>query len=134
MPPRGERPAPPPPPPPRHRSATTRLRRTTRPGTCTFVDDLPPVGGHAGWHVGTAPLDFEIRGDRISASRPHTPACVARNDAPLIGERAATRGRCATAGGDEHAGLKSALSVRAPASRNRIERPEPRSVGGHSTA
>jgi hypothetical protein len=27
------------------------------------------------------------------------------NDAPLIGERATTRGRIATEGGDEHAGV-----------------------------
>jgi hypothetical protein len=37
-------------------------------------------------------------------SRPHAAAFIARNDAPLIAERAATRGRGATAGGDEHAG------------------------------
>jgi hypothetical protein len=39
------------------------------------------------------------------------------NDSPLIGERAATCGRIATDAGDEHAGAKSASSVRAPASR-----------------
>jgi hypothetical protein len=32
------------------------------------------------------------------------------NDAPLISERAASRGRIATEGGDEHAGEKRALS------------------------
>jgi len=47
-----------------------------------------------------------------------------RNDAPLIGERAATRGRIATEGGDEHAGVKRAF-IRSNASlSNRIERQE----------
>jgi hypothetical protein len=41
----------------------------------------------------------------MSASRPHAASAVAANDAPLIGERAATRGRVATEGGDEHAAL-----------------------------
>jgi hypothetical protein len=36
----------------------------------------------------------------------HAPAHAAGNDAPLIGERAATRGRMATEGGDERAGVK----------------------------
>jgi hypothetical protein len=44
-------------------------------------------------------------------------AFIAGNDAPLIGDRAATRGRCATEDGDEPPVLKSALSIRAPASR-----------------
>jgi len=34
-------------------------------------------------------------GDWVSVSRPHPPAFVARHDAPLIGEGAATRGRTA---------------------------------------
>jgi hypothetical protein len=38
-------------------------------------------------------------------------AFVGSHDAPLIGERAATLGRVATAGGDEHAGVRSALLV-----------------------
>jgi hypothetical protein len=38
-----------------------------------------------------------------------------RNDAPLIGERAATRRRSAMGCGDAHVGVKSALSVGAPA-------------------
>jgi len=38
-------------------------------------------------------------------------AFVAGNDAPRIGERAAARGRVATDGGDEHAGVKNALTV-----------------------
>jgi hypothetical protein len=37
----------------------------------------------------------------MSVSRPHTSAFISSNDAPLIGERAATRGRGATQGGDE---------------------------------
>jgi hypothetical protein len=41
----------------------------------------------------------------------------AHHDAPLIAERAATRGRGAMEGGDAHADVKPALSVRAPASR-----------------
>jgi hypothetical protein len=52
----------------------------------------------------------------MSVSRPPAPASVARNDA-RIGERAATHGRSATEGSDEHGGVKRAPSVRAPASR-----------------
>jgi hypothetical protein len=44
-------------------------------------------------------------------------AFIAHHDAPLIGERAATRGRIAMEVGDEHGGAKNTLSVRAPASR-----------------
>jgi len=50
--------------------------------------------------------------DWISARRPHKAACVAGHDAPLIDERAATRGRSATEGSDERGGVKSGLSVR----------------------
>src|ERR1035438_6882687 len=39
-------------------------------------------------------------------SRPHSAARVAGNEALLIDERAATRGRSATEGGDENAGVK----------------------------
>jgi hypothetical protein len=39
-------------------------------------------------------------------SRPPSPASIAGTDAPRIGERAATRGRGATEGGAEHAGVK----------------------------
>jgi hypothetical protein len=49
--------------------------------------------------------------------RPNSVASDAGHDARLIGERAATRGRSATEGGDDHAGVKRALSVRARASR-----------------
>src|SRR5580693_3189713 len=43
------------------RPPTERLRRTTRPGTRTLVNDLPAdVGGCAGWrHVGATPPDPE---------------------------------------------------------------------------
>jgi hypothetical protein len=42
----------------------------------------------------------------MSISRPHAPAHVAGNDAPLIGERAATRGRSVMEAGGEHTGVK----------------------------
>ena len=61
---------------------------------------------------------------------PH--AAVATNDAPLIGERAATRERIATEDGDDHAGLKWACQFE-PSLANRIGRREPRRAGGHST-
>jgi hypothetical protein len=57
------------------------------------------------------------RGDGVRVSRPHSAAHVAANDAPLIDERAATRGRGATECGDGHAGAKRALSVRTAPSR-----------------
>ena len=53
----------------------------------------------------------------MSVSRPLSTAFVAHNAVPLIGERAASRGGIATEGYDERADAKSALSVRAPASR-----------------
>jgi hypothetical protein len=59
--------------------------------------------------VSTASLDFAIRRRWMSVWRPHAAAFVAAHDAPLIGERAATRGRSATEGGDAHADAKSAL-------------------------
>jgi hypothetical protein len=69
--------------------------------------NLPPdVGGHAGWQQrghGTAGL-WVPRG-RDEPFAPHAAAFVVHHDAPLIGERAATRGRGATEGGDEHAGV-----------------------------
>jgi hypothetical protein len=53
-------------------------------------------------------------GDTYGATRDDVRCpSFAGNDAPLIGERAAARGRRATEGGDERAGMKSALSVRA---------------------
>jgi hypothetical protein len=60
---------------------------------------------------GTNPLlcqSAELRCPRgwTSVSRPHASAFVAGNDAPLVGERAATRGRSATEGGDERGGVK----------------------------
>ena len=67
-------------------------RRTTRPGTRTLVDHLPPdAGGHAGWRcVVTAPLELHALAGWMSVSRP--PSSGLRrphHDAPLIGERAA---------------------------------------------
>jgi len=54
------------------------------------------------------PLDVELpeaRGERRDQGRArssvHLSVFVAGNDAPRIGERAATRGRVATGGGDE---------------------------------
>jgi hypothetical protein len=52
----------------------------------------------------------------MSVSRPPAAASVAGNDAPLIGERAALRGRSVTEGGDDSA-VRSALLVEAPALR-----------------
>ena len=70
------------------------------------------------------------RGDWTGVSRSNLAACVVGNDAPLIGERAATRGRCTTASGDEQAGTKTALSVRAPARKQprRATRPGTRTL------
>jgi hypothetical protein len=51
----------------------------------------------------------------MRVSRPHPLALVAHHDPPLIDERAATRGRVAPEGGDEHAGVRRALSVQVPA-------------------
>jgi hypothetical protein len=56
----------------------------------------------------------------MSASRPHPPAFVTatvRRSSPNALQRAATRGAHPTEGGDGRAGVKSDLSVRAPASR-----------------
>jgi hypothetical protein len=47
----------------------------------------------------------------MSISRPHPAASVAGNDAPLVDERAATRGRSATEGGDEHAGVNGRYPI-----------------------
>jgi len=49
--------------------------------------------------MGTAPLDFENRGDWRSGSRPHSTAAA---DAPLLAD-APQRAGGATGGGDEHA-------------------------------
>jgi hypothetical protein len=55
---------------------------------------------------------------------PRPAASVAHHDAPLIGERAATRGRSATEGGDAHASLKKR------AIRSMVQpRPTPRPIG-----
>jgi hypothetical protein len=68
----------------------------------------------------TAPAHVAQTQRPCRTTRPgmRTPVCfVAGNDAPLIDELAATRGRGAMEGGDAHADVKPALSVRAPASR-----------------
>jgi hypothetical protein len=103
----------------RQRTTPKRPRRATRPGTRTLMDDLPAVRGRAGRrHVGTPPPDLEINGGWLSASRPHLSAAVVGNDAPLIGEHAATRGRIAVEGGDERPARKGfylfALQPREP--------------------
>jgi len=55
---------------------------------------------------GHGPLELHALSGWMRVSRRHSPAFVAGNDAPLIGERPATRGRSATEGGDARAGLK----------------------------
>jgi hypothetical protein len=76
----------------------------------TLVDDLAPdVGEVAVRHVDTVLLD------RMSL-RVRTQGPRRRGDAPRIGERAATRWRITTEGGDERAGVKRASHIRAPAS------------------
>ena len=64
------------------RSTRERQWRTTRPGTRKLVD------GHA------------TRGDYMRFPFRKAAATIVRDDAPLIGERAATRGRVAMGGGD----------------------------------
>jgi hypothetical protein len=73
-----------------------RVHRNPSPNT-------PLRGSHCPW-------------DWMSISPPRPPF-VAGNDAPLVAERAATRGRSATGGGDEHAAVKGAFIRRAQASR-----------------
>jgi len=72
------------------------------------------------------PLEYLLDLAQDSSARPRR-----GNDAPLIGERAATRRRSATEGGDEHAGAKSALIRSSSRIANGIKRREP--VGGRST-
>ena len=67
----------------RRRRISERPRRTTRPGTRTLVD------GHA------------TRGDYMRFVFRKAAATIVRDDAPLIGERAAMRRRIATKGGAE---------------------------------
>jgi hypothetical protein len=57
---------------------------------------------------------------------------VAANDAPPIGERAATRGRSKSERGDEHALRESVPSVRAPASRTGANAGNLDAFGGRS--
>ena len=74
-------------------------------------------------YTGTPAANDATRG---AHARRYTPTAVAAgNDAPLIGERAATRGRSATEGGDERVGVERALSVQTPATRTRSKRREP---------
>jgi hypothetical protein len=89
-----------------------RPRRTARPGTRTRIDDSTDVEGipSAGTRARNR-SNRTARGDWMSISRPHPSASVAHRDAPLIDERAATRRRTATEGGDSHAGARQALSV-----------------------
>src|SRR5580700_1813561 len=74
--------------------------------------------GDRWWHVDTVPPD------RMSLSRPHSPAFVACNDAPLVDEprsnaRGASRRKVA-----RRANVRRTSSVRAPPSRTWIERRE----------
>jgi hypothetical protein len=77
------------------RSTPQRPQRTTRPGTRTLANNYcPPYEGMPiGGTRATVALELHSEGtdERIS------PASVAGNDASLIGERAATRGRPTTA-------------------------------------
>jgi hypothetical protein len=59
----------------------------------------------------------ERRYSRRASSSVYPAAFVAGHDAPLIGERAAARGRIAMEGGDARGSAKSGLSFRVPASR-----------------
>jgi len=63
--------------------------------------------------------------DWLSASRPHPSTFIAGNDAILIDERAATRGRGATEGGDEHDGVKRRDPFEIQLANNRGERRDP---------
>jgi len=82
-----------------------RPRRTTRPAPRTRVDELPAdVGGRA-WrrHVGHSAARPHALSGWMNVSPPHAPTLVAGNNAALIGERAATRGRGAMERGRPHA-------------------------------
>jgi len=65
--------------------------------------------------------------------RPDSAAFIAASDATLIGNCAAKRGRSAAEGGAEHACAKRAIIIRSRQLARRIERREPRPVGGHAT-
>jgi hypothetical protein len=62
---------------------------------------------------------------RARSTMTHPAASIAGHDAPPIGERAATRGRSATEGGDERAGAKSAIRSQqcAPCRRSKPQPP-----------
>ena len=68
-------------------------------------------------------------GDHAGNCGPQSAACVTGNDAPLIVERAATRGRSAAEGGYEHAGVKKAAAVAPPTVSNLSARRQPRDQG-----
>jgi hypothetical protein len=99
----------------------------------TLVGDLAPregTPGYGAWARRRRTLRSE--GGRISVSRPYSAAFVAGHDAPLIGERAATRGSPRRKVAMSAPVWKRALSVRSSLA-NRIARREPRAVGGRST-
>jgi len=60
------------------------------------------------WRPPERPAANDDQGRARSSMTTHAAAHVASRDAPLIGERAATRGRGATEGGDEHSWVRSA--------------------------
>ena len=83
-------------------------QRTTRPRTCTLVDDFKAQRGwRAKWHVGTAPIEPHSprrRDDRSTSARVRfrrRQRCAPQR------RRRRTRGRIAMEGGDERAGAKS---------------------------
>ena len=86
----------------------------------TSANRDPSESGLRFHRTDTAPAHVAQTQRPCRTTRPgmRTPVCfVAGNDAPLIDELAATRGRGAMEGGDEHAGAKRSIS-RAPASQS----------------
>jgi hypothetical protein len=77
------------------------------------------VGEHAKWRCAGARADgpWDPR-EPDELARPHT-RLVAGNDAPLIGDRAATRGRSAAEGGDERVGVRRPLPCSSTSLANR---------------
>jgi hypothetical protein len=100
-------------------SAADRPRRTARPGTRTLVDDLPPdIGRQPGSrHVAEQRSNCTARGNRDER---FAPTLVRRRRPP---RRAATRGRSAMEGGDEHGRCEEALLSNSSLE-SRIERRE----------
>jgi hypothetical protein len=70
------------------------------------------ASSHSSCELASVP-DRNARAERRDPGRARSsvlsPVSVARHDAPLLGERAATRGRVATEGGDEHGGEKTVI-------------------------